>query len=61
MREVVKMTTNKYPRVIKAHGGYRAYFVGIQPLLEGKEAPIYRFPGGDCVVFDGEIEEIIEE
>ena len=54
------MTKNKYPRVIKAHGGYRAYFVGIQPLLEGKEAPIYRFPGGECVVFDGEIEEIIE-
>lgn len=52
---------NKYPRVIKAHGGYRAYFVGVQPLLEGREAPIYRFPGGDAVVFDSEIEEIIEE
>jgi hypothetical protein len=40
----------KYPYHIKANGGYDAYLCGIQPLLESQDAPIYRFPGGDCVM-----------
>jgi hypothetical protein len=55
------MDKPKYPRVIKTHGGYTAYLVGIQPLLEGEEVPIYRFPGGVCIVFENEIEKIIEQ
>lgn len=27
---------------------FEAVLCGIQPLLEGQEVPIYRFPGGDC-------------
>ena len=50
----------KYPYHIKAHGGHDAYLIGEQPLLEGRAAPIYRFPGGDCVLNLGDIEEIIE-
>jgi hypothetical protein len=39
-----------YPYHIKAHGGYDAFLVGVQPLLEGQQSPVYRFPGGDCVI-----------
>lgn len=27
---------------------YTAVLVGVQPLLDGQEMPIYRFAGGDC-------------
>lgn len=29
---------------------YEAVLCGVQSLLEGQEEPIYRFPGGKCVV-----------
>lgn len=35
--------------------GYDAQLVGIQPLTGGEVAAIYRFPGGDSVVFDDEL------
>jgi hypothetical protein len=38
-----------WPLKIKARG-YTAYLVDIQPLVEGRVAPIYRFPGGDSLV-----------
>ena len=40
----------KYPfRIRRAHEPqYEAVLCGVQPLLEGQEIPIYRFPGGDC-------------
>jgi hypothetical protein len=50
----------QYPFRIVAHGGYEAVLCGVQPLLEGQQAPIYRFPGGPSVVFPGEEEKILE-
>lgn len=40
----------KYPfRICRsAEPEYEAVLVAVQPLLEGQEIPIYRFPGGDC-------------
>lgn len=40
----------KYPFCIcrKSEPEYRAVLKGVQPLLEGQEVPIYRFPGGEC-------------
>lgn len=40
----------KYPFRIcrKSEPQYPAVLCGVQPLLEGQEIPIYRFPGGDC-------------
>ena len=40
----------KYPFRIcrEAEPEYKAVLVGVQPLLEGQEIPIYRFSGGDC-------------
>lgn len=29
---------------------YEAVLRGIQPLSDGQSAPIYRFPGGECVI-----------
>jgi hypothetical protein len=49
-----------YPFRIIAHGGYEAVLCGVQPLLEGQQSPIYRFPGGPCVVDVNEIEKIVE-
>lgn len=37
-----------WPLIIHSRG-YDAYLVNIQPLLHGEVAPIYRWPGGDCV------------
>lgn len=48
-----------YPYHIFARG-YDAYLVGIQPLLEGQQVPIYRFPGGDSLVDKSELENVIE-
>jgi hypothetical protein len=49
----------KYPFRIFARG-YEAVLCGVQPLLEGQETPIYRFPGGDSLVDDVEIKNVIE-
>ena len=38
----------KYPFHILCNG-YDAYLYGIQPLLDGQDVPIYRFPGGDKI------------
>lgn len=43
----------KYPKHV-TRDGYRGTLVDVQPLLDGDEAPIYRFPGGDSVVFADE-------
>lgn len=45
-----KGTYPPYPYHIKTNDGYDAYLVDIQPLPEGQQSPIYRFPGGDRVV-----------
>lgn len=29
---------------------YEGTLIGVQPLIDGQETPIYRFPGGDAVV-----------
>lgn len=45
-----------WPLKIKARG-YTAYLIDIQPLNAGEEPlPIYRFPGGDSLVSDCEME-----
>jgi len=40
----------KYPFRIcrKSEPDYQAVLCGVQPLLEGQEVPLYRFPGGVC-------------
>lgn len=40
----------KYPFRIcrKTEKEFSAVLVGVQPLLEGQEIPLYRFPGGVC-------------
>lgn len=40
----------KYPfRICRiSEPQYEATLAGVQPLLEGQESPIYRFPGGEC-------------
>lgn len=40
----------KYPlRICRmSEPQYKAVLVGVQPLLDGDEVPIYRFPGGTC-------------
>ena len=42
----------KYPFRIRrsCEPQYEAVLCDIQPLLDGDEEPIYRFPGGPCVV-----------
>ena len=44
----------EWPRRIK-HGDYIGVLSGAQPLLEGESAPLYRFPGGECVGVDFEL------
>ena len=43
-----------WPKKIHTRG-CDAYLVDLQPLTGGEAAAIYRFPGGDSVVFDDEI------
>lgn len=43
-----------WPLRIKARG-YTASLIGLQPLVEGRVAPIYRFPGGDSLVSECEM------
>ena len=42
----------KYPFKIcrSSEPQYEAVLVGVQPLLEGQEMPIYRFDGGTCCI-----------
>lgn len=42
----------KYPfRICRtSEPQYEAVLIGVQPLLEGQEMPIYRFEGGDCCI-----------
>lgn len=49
----------KWPYHIKARG-YDAYLCGVQPLIGAQTAPIYRFPGGQSLVGDDEINNIVE-
>lgn len=43
-----------WPRKIHTRG-HDAYLVDVQPLGKGDALPIYRFPGGDSVVFESEL------
>lgn len=43
-----------WPRHIR-HGEDTGVLSGIQPLLDGEVAPLYRFPGGQCVGTDYKI------
>lgn len=48
--------STQYGWPLKIHSrGYDAYLVDLQPLTGGEVAAVYRFPGGDSVVFDDEI------
>lgn len=40
----------KYPFRIcrKSEPQYEGVLSGVQPLMEGQQIPIYRFPGGTC-------------
>ncbi len=52
----VEKLSAKYGWPLKIHSrGYDAYLVGVQPLLQGEVAAIYRWPGGDSVAFDDEV------
>ena len=50
---------NEVERISKLYGwpieikrdGYTAHLIGLQPTNDGNPLPIYRFPGGDKVVF----------
>lgn len=48
--------SSKYGWPLKIHSrGYDAYLSGVQPLTGGDVAAIYRFPGGESVVFEDEM------
>lgn len=49
----------KYPFRIRTRG-YEAVLCGVQPLLEGQETPVYRFPGGESLVSQSELENVVE-
>lgn len=49
----------RYPFHIFARG-HDAYLCGVQPLVDGQEAPLYRFPGGISIVTDSELKGVIE-
>ena len=52
--EKIYETYPDWPRRIR-HGEYIGILSGIQPLSGGEAAPIYRFPGGECVGVDYKI------
>ncbi len=55
MQSYVERLSKEHGWPLKIHArGYDAYLVDIQPLTGGETAPIYRFPGGDSVVFEDE-------
>ena len=49
----------KYPFHIFSRG-YDAYLCGVQPLTDGQAEPIYRFPGGQSLVSQCELENVVE-
>lgn len=56
MKSYIEQLHEKYGWPLKIHArGYDAYLIGLQPLVEGRVAPIYRFPGGDSLVDDREL------
>ncbi len=57
--EYIDRLRTMYPFHIFARG-YDAYLCGIQPLLIGQQAPLYRFPGGVSLVDDAELESVVE-
>lgn len=48
--EYVDRLRTKYPfRIVRDfEPEYQGVLCGIQPLSDGDEVPIYRFPGGEC-------------
>jgi hypothetical protein len=56
MKNYVETLSQKYgwPLKIQARG-FVAYLTDVQPLLEGRVTPIYRFPGGDSLVDECEM------
>lgn len=51
---------NRWPVAIHARG-YDAYLSGVQPLGDGKVAPIYRWPGGESVADEKELKQPASE
>lgn len=52
----VEEISAKYGWPLKIHSrGYDAYLSGVQPLADGEVAALYRFPGGESVVFEDEM------
>lgn len=51
--EQIMETYPTWPRRI-LHGEYVGILSGVQPLLDGEAAPLYRFPGGECMGSGGE-------
>lgn len=52
----------RYGWPVKIHSrGFDAYLSGVQPLLHGEVAAIYRFPGGESIVFDDELRKSAEK
>ena len=58
--EVEMPNTSRWPQAIHSRG-YDAYLCGVQPLADGMEAAIYRFPGGPSLVDDTELEKQADE
>jgi hypothetical protein len=55
----VQMLHEKYGWPLKINArGYVAYLIDVQPLVDGLVTPIYRFPGGDSLVDDCEMQEV---
>lgn len=46
--EIEQLRKEGYPMKIKGNGGFNAYLIGVQPLLDGEHEAIYRYPSGDC-------------
>lgn len=44
------MRERGYPKKILGKGGNTAVLVGIQPLVDGDFAAIYKHRGGECVI-----------
>ena len=61
-KSYVERLHEEYGWPLKIHArGYDAYLVDVQPLTEGRVAPIYRFPGGDSLVCESEMVPAEEE
>ena len=49
MNAVDFMRSVGYPKKVLGNGGYTAVLAGIQPLVDGDFAAIYRYRVGECV------------